>query len=91
MFSINLGLECLALDQLGNILIIFIAVLLTLTFLLLHVLVALGEFAEGGEGVGAELVQDAGYEFGEFFLFTVAVDGEGVAGDGGLDYVGGRK
>lgn len=55
-------------------------------FLLLQGLVALGEFAEGGEAVGPELVEDSRDEFGEFFVFAVAVDGEGVGGDRGVDF-----
>jgi hypothetical protein len=31
------------------------------------------------------LIEDAGDELGEFFIFAVAVDGEGVGGDGGVD------
>ena len=33
------------------------------------------------------MVEDAGDEFGEFFVFAGAVDGEGVGGDGGVDCV----
>ncbi len=32
------------------------------------------------------MVQDAGYEFGEFLVLAVAVDGECVGGDGCVDY-----
>lgn len=77
---LDLALEVLTLDQVGDV------VLLTVLALLLHVLVALGELAEGGEGVGAELVEDAGDELGELLVLAVAVDGEGVGGDGGVDY-----
>jgi len=31
------------------------------------------------------LVQDAGDELRELFVFAVAVEGEGVGGDGGMD------
>jgi hypothetical protein len=31
------------------------------------------------------LVEDAGDELGEFFVFAVAVDGESVGGDGCVD------
>ena len=41
---------------------------------------------EGGEAVGAQLVQDAGDELGEFLLLAVAVEGVGVGGDGGVDW-----
>jgi hypothetical protein len=54
--------------------------------LLLHVLVALGELAQGSEGVGAELVQDVGDELGELLLLTVAVQGKSVGGDGTVNY-----
>lgn len=56
---------------------------------LLHALVALGELAQGSERVGAELVQDAGDELGELLVLAVAVDGEGVGGDRGVDCEGG--
>ncbi len=81
----NSVLEVLALHQIGDI--ILILVLLVTTLALLHVLVALGELAKGSEGVGAELVQDAGDELGEFLLLAVAVEGEGVGGDGGVDFI----
>lgn len=75
----DLALEVLTLDQVGD-------VILILTLLaLLHVLVALGELAEGGKGVGAELVEDTGDELGKLLVLTGAVDGEGVGGDGGVN------
>ena len=77
---LDLVLEVLALDEVGN-LIIVLALLA-----LLHVLVALGELSEGGERVGAELVKDAGNELSELLVLAVAVDGEGVGGDGGVNY-----
>lgn len=58
LFLFNLALKVLTLHQIGDI--ILIVVLLLASLVLLHVLVALGELAEGGEAVGAELVQDAG-------------------------------
>ena len=48
-------------------------------------MIALRQLAQRGKAVGAELVKDAGDEFGEFFVLAVAVDGEGVGGDGGVD------
>jgi len=93
----NFTLEVLALDQIGDLIIIVIVVILlpptvlpTATFLLLHALVALGQFAQGGETVGAELVEDSRHEFGEFLVLAVAVDGECVGGDGGVDCFAGR-
>ena len=89
--SFNFTLKVLAGDQIGDIVIVILVLIptaattATATFLLLQALIALGQFAEGGEAVGAELVEDAGDEFGEFFVFAVAVDGEGVGGDGGVD------
>lgn len=80
---LDLALEVLTLHQVGDI--ILIVVLLLASLVLLHVLVALGQLAEGGEAVGAELVQDAGDELGEFLFLAVAVEGEGVGGDGGVD------
>ncbi|RBQ90199.1 hypothetical protein VDGD_20520 [Verticillium dahliae] len=76
---LDLALKVLSLDEVGDV--VLIAVLLAL----LHVLVALGELAEGGKGVGAELVEDARDELGELLVLTVAVDGEGVGGNGGVD------
>jgi hypothetical protein len=83
-YLLNLALEVLALNEVGDI--ILIIILLVTALGLLHVLVALSELAEGGQGVGAELVQDTGDELGELLLLAVTVEGEGVGGDGGVDY-----
>ena len=88
--SFNFTLKVLARDQIGDIIVVILVLIptattATATFLLLQALIALGQFAERGQAVGAELVEDAGDEFGEFFVFAVAVDGEGVGGDGGVD------
>lgn len=86
---LNIALEVLALNQVRDI--VLILVLLALgTGLLLHVLVALGELAQGGKAVGAKLVEDTGDELGEFLLLAVTVEGEGVGGDGGVDLGGGE-
>lgn len=77
---LDLALKVLALNQVGD-----IVVILALLTSLLHVLVALGQLAEGGQGVGAELVKDAGDKLGELLILTVTVDGEGVGLDGGVD------
>jgi hypothetical protein len=53
--------------------------------LLLHVLVALSELAQGGKAVGAELVEDVGNELSKLLLLAVTVKGEGVGGDGTVD------
>lgn len=77
---LDLALKVLALNQVGD-----IVVILALLTSLLHVLVALGQLAEGGQGVGAELVQDAGDKLGELLILTVAVDGESVGLNGGVN------
>ena len=79
---LDLALEVLAGYQIGN-----VVVVVGVLSVLRHVLVALGELAEGGEGVGAELVQDAGDELSEFLLLTVTVESEGVGGDGGVNFL----
>jgi hypothetical protein len=58
---------------------------LALEVLALDALVALGELAERGKRVGAELVKDAGDELGELLVLTVAVDGEGVGRHSGVN------
>lgn len=83
--SFNFALEVLALDQVRDVLVILPFLLPLAFFTLLHGLIALGQFAERGQRVGAQLVEDTRDEFGEFLLFAVAVNGEGVARDGGLD------
>lgn len=77
---LDLALEVLALDQVGD-LIIVLALLA-----LLHVLVALGKLAERSERVGAKLVKDAGNKLGKLLVLAVAVDGKGVGGNGGVDW-----
>ena len=83
LLDVVLALEVLALDELGD-LIVVVTTLLALAALL-EALVALGELAEGSEGVGAELVKDAGDELGELLVLAVAVDGEGVGRHSGVD------
>lgn len=83
LLDVGLALEVLALDELGDVVLV---VLLALALgALLQALVALGQFAERCEGVGAELVEDAGDELGELLVLAVAVDGKGVAWDGSVD------
>jgi len=93
---LDFTLEILPRDQIRDVIIILIVppsqafpLPARAAVLLLQALVALGQLAEGGEAVGAELVEDAGDEFREFFVFAGAVDGEGVGGDGGVDCGGG--
>jgi hypothetical protein len=83
LLDLGLALEVLTLDKVGDLVVV-------LTLLLLEVLVALSELAERSKGVGAELVKDAGDKLSELLVLTVAVDGEGVGGDGGVD-LGGSK
>jgi len=77
----DLALEVLALDEVRDLAIIVVALLG-----LLHVLVRFGQLAEGSQGVGAELVEDAGDKLGELLVLAVAVDGEGVVGDSGVHW-----
>jgi len=93
---LDFTLEILPRDQIRDIIIVLIVppsqpfpLPARAAVLLLQALVALGQLAEGGQAVGAELVEDAGDEFREFFVFAGAVDGEGVGGDGGVDCGGG--
>ncbi len=75
---LNLSLKVLALNQFWDLIVVILAFLLLSTLFLLQALVTLGQSSQGGKGVRTELVEDAGDEFGEFFVFAVAVDGEGV-------------
>lgn len=84
--SLDFALEVVPRHQIRDIIVIVICLLLSVfAFLLLHALVALGQFAQGGERVGAQLVENTWDQLREFFVFTVSVDGEGVGGDGGVD------
>lgn len=86
LLDVGLALEVLALDEVGNVIVVLLLVLALDA--LLHALVALGELAEGSERVGAELVENAGDELGQLLVLTVAVDGESVGGNGSVDYGG---
>ena len=81
-----LALE-VALDELRDLVIVVVLLVAVLALLLLHGLVALGELAQAGERIWAKLVEDAGDELGKLLLLAVAVDGEGVCGDGCVDCV----
>ena len=86
LFLLDLALKVLALDEIGDLVVIVgLAFLLVAALLLLQALVALGQAAQGRQAVGAELVEDAGHELGQLLVLAVAVDGEGVGGDGGVD------
>jgi hypothetical protein len=80
LLDLGLALKVLAGHQVGDLVVVGLLV----TLLLLHALVGLGQLTQGGQGVGAELIQDAGDEFGELLVLTVAVDGECVGGDGSV-------
>lgn len=86
LLDVGLALEVLTLDEVGDVIVVLLLVLTLDT--LLHALVALGELAEGSERVGAKLVKNAGDELGQLLVLTVTVDGEGVGGDGSVDYGG---
>lgn len=84
LYSLDLALEILSGHQIRNIVVVVFATLLLsilTTFLLLHGLVALGEFPERGKGIGTELIEYARHKFREFFIFTVAVNSKGVRRD----------
>ena len=80
----NLILESLSCNQIWNIVLIVIVLAFT-ALLLLHGLVALGKLSEGCEGVGAELVENTGYELSELLVFAVTVDSKGVGWDCGMN------
>lgn len=84
---LNIVLEVLALHQFRDIVLILVLLALTSGLVLLQVLVALGELAQGSKAVGAELVKNARDELSELLLLAVAVEGEGVRGDGGVDCI----
>ena len=72
-------------DQVGHIVVVVVLCRSVRPLLaLLERLVGLGELAEGREGVGTELVEDAGHELSELLQVPGAVDGEGVGGHGGV-------
>jgi ABC-type uncharacterized transport system permease subunit len=81
----DLSLKVLPSDQIRDVIIIVIVLLVITTAFLLHGLVTLGELSERSKGVGAELVEDTGYEFSKFLVFTVTVDSEGIGWDGGVN------
>ena len=76
---LDLVLEVLAGDEVGDL------VVIRLLLALLHVLVALSQLTERGKRIRPELVQDAGDELGELLVLAVAVDGKGVGGNRGVN------
>jgi hypothetical protein len=88
LLDLGLRLEVVASDEVWNVVVVVVVILVVviillgavLTLLLLHALVALGEFAQRCERVGTELVEDAGDELCQLLVLTVSVDGEGVGG-----------
>lgn len=91
LLDISLALKVLALDEIGDVVLVLVVVSLgaldALAALWLQRLVRFGELAERGQRVRAELVQDAWDELREVLVLAVAVDCKGVAGDGGVDCV----
>ena len=83
LLDVGLALKVLALDKVGNVIVVLLLVLALGA--LLQALVALGELAERCKRVGAKLVEDTGNELGELLVLAVAVDGEGVGGNGGVN------
>lgn len=81
LLDLGLALKVLASNKLGNVVLVTILALVAL----LHALIALGQLAQGGQGVGAELVEDAGDEFGQLLILASAIDSEGVCGDGSVN------
>lgn len=91
LLDISLALKVLALDQVGNVVLVVVGARLVAQLAalapaaLLQALVALGQLAQRRERVGTQLVQDARDELGELLVLAVAVDGKGVGGDRGVD------
>jgi hypothetical protein len=81
---LDLVLEVLARDQVGDVVVVLVFLVLA-ALGLLHGLVALCQLSERGEGVGAKLVQDAGNELGELLVLAIAVDSEGVGWNCSVD------
>lgn len=84
---LNLAIKRLPRNQVRDVVIVVVLLLLAplAALLLLHRLVALGELAQLVQRVRAQLVEDAGDQLGELLVLAVAVDGEGIGGDGGVD------
>lgn len=85
LLDLAFALEVLALHKVRYLIIVIILLVFALTTLL-EALVGLGELAQGCEGVRTELVENARDKLGELLVLAVAVDGEGVGRDGGVDY-----
>ena len=89
--SFNFPFEILPLHQIRDLIVVFIVALLARgpftprALFLLHALVALSQSPQTCERVWAQLVENPGNQFGEFLVLAVAVDREGVRGDGGVD------
>lgn len=81
--SFNLTLKILPRNKIRDIIIVVLVLLPTL--FLLQALIALRQFPQTRQTIGTELIEDSWNELREFFIFSVAVDGEGVGGDGGVD------
>lgn len=79
---LDLALEVLAGYQVRDVVVVGIGVLSVLG----HVLVALGQLPKRGEGVGAQLVQNAGHELRKLLVLAITVDGKRVGGDSGVHW-----
>lgn len=80
--SLDLILKVFTCHQIGDIIVILAVRLL----ILLHVLIALGELAEGCERVRAQLVEDARNKLCELLVLAVAIDCEGVCLHRSMNY-----
>jgi hypothetical protein len=87
LLDLGLRLEVVASDEVWDVVVVVVILIVViillgaaLTLLLLHALVALGEFAQRCKRVGTELVEDTGDELCQLLVLTVSVDGEGVGG-----------
>lgn len=80
---LDFTLEILPSDQIRDIVVVILVLLAS--FLLLQALIALRQFPQRSQAVRAQLVEDARDELGEFFVFTVTVDGKGIGGDCGVN------
>lgn len=73
------------LDEVGDIVVVVVTSAGWSLLALLDGLVGLGELAQGGERVRAELVKDTRNELSELLDLAGTVDGEGVRGNGGVN------
>jgi len=83
---LNFALKVLPFHQIWYIVIVLVLRLASLSSVLfLQALIALRQLAQGGQGVRTKLVENAGDEFGELFVFARTVNGKSVRRNGGVD------